>query len=93
MGLKSHTEISDRINPARMILCPKGYSHNLTLTFHQTAINQQGASRKSANPLFLNGTRDENRTRTGLLPRDFKSLASTSSATRAKLEKLGYYLQ
>ncbi len=32
---------------------------------------------------FIFGTRDENRTRTGLLPRDFKSLASTSSATRA----------
>ncbi len=33
------------------------------------------------------GTRDENRTRTGLLPRDFKSLASTSSATRADFNR------
>ncbi len=42
-------------------------------------------------PYSQDGTRDENRTRTGLLPRDFKSLASTSSATRAKFEKFGYY--
>ena len=42
---------------------------------------------QSANPLFNDGTRDENRTRTGLLPRDFKSLASTSSATRAMCKK------
>ena len=38
---------------------------------------------KSCNPLILCGARSENRTRTVVRPRDFKSLASTSSAIRA----------
>ncbi len=46
-------------------------------------MNKKAASQNWLNRCFYYGTRDENRTRTGLLPRDFKSLASTSSATRA----------
>ncbi len=38
-----------------------------------------------AKSLILIGTWDENRTRTDLRPRDFKSLASTCSATQANL--------
>jgi hypothetical protein len=48
----------------------------------------KGLAYNRLTPCFCYGTRDENRTRTDLRPRDFKSLASTSSATRA----LGLYL-
>ena len=41
-------------------------------------------------PFFIYfGARDRNRTGTGVIPQDFKSCASTYSATWAKLDKGG----
>lgn len=46
-------------------------------------LGEEGESNRERNAVKIFGARGGNRTRTVLPPRDFKSLASTSSATRA----------
>ncbi len=78
------------------VSCVLGIDLNASISSdrHLTAVacKQKRTQPNRLNPFHTAGARDENRTRTPIRARDFKSLASTSSATQAPLVFLRLYI-